>query len=68
MKRLTAIYWIPVVIELWPAGGGVTRITMVPQRPIFASKRYFRMGHCALDSLLAELQTAESASRAPSRR
>jgi hypothetical protein len=65
MRRLTALYWIPVVVEMWSVDGCLIRITMAPQRSVLASSRYFRLGHYALDGLSAELRSA--ATRQPSR-
>jgi hypothetical protein len=57
MRRLTAFYWIPVVVQVWSVDGCLIRITMAPQRTVLASRRYFRLGHHALDGLSAELQS-----------
>jgi hypothetical protein len=55
VRRLTTLHWVPVVVELWPAYEAFTRITMTPQVHVFASRRYFRLGHLVLDRLWAEL-------------
>jgi hypothetical protein len=60
VRRLTTLHWIPVVVELWPMYDEFTMMTMTPQRPVLATKRYFRLGHAVLDRLWADL-----ASRAP---
>jgi hypothetical protein len=60
IRRLTTLRWIPVVVELWPMYDEFTMMTMTPQRPVLATKFYFRCGHAVLDHLWADL-----ASRAP---
>jgi hypothetical protein len=55
MRRLTILHWVPVVVELWPVYADFTRMTMTPQAHVFASKRYFRIGHRVLDLLSARL-------------
>jgi hypothetical protein len=55
MRRLTILHWVPVVVELWPVYADFTRMTMTPQVHVFASKRYFRIGHRVLDLLSARL-------------
>jgi hypothetical protein len=55
LRRLTLLHWVPVVVELWPVYGDFTRMTMTPQVHIFASKRYFRLGHKVVDLLWARL-------------
>jgi hypothetical protein len=55
VRRLTTLHWIPVVVELWPMYDEFTMMTMTPQRPVLASKRYFRLGHAVLDRLWMEL-------------
>jgi hypothetical protein len=52
---LTTLHWVPVVVELWPAYEAFTRITMTPQVHVFASRRYFRLGHLVLDRLWADV-------------
>jgi hypothetical protein len=55
VRRLTTLHWIPVVVELWPMYDEFTMMTMTPQRPVLATKRYFRLGHTVLDRLWADL-------------
>jgi hypothetical protein len=55
VRRLTALHWVPVVIELWPVHEEFTRLTMTPQTNVLASRRYFRLGHHVLDRLSADL-------------
>jgi hypothetical protein len=55
LRRLTILHWVPVVVELWPVYGDFTRMTMTPQVHVFASKRYFRLGHKVIDLLWARL-------------
>jgi hypothetical protein len=55
VRRLTTLHWVPVVVELWPTYEEFTRITMTPQVHVFASRRYFRLGHLVLDRLWADL-------------
>jgi hypothetical protein len=55
VRRLTTLHWVPVVVELWPIYDEFTMMTMTPQGHVFASKRYFRLGHSVLDRLWAEL-------------
>jgi hypothetical protein len=55
LRRLTMLHWVPVVVELWPVYGDFTRVTMTPQVHVFASKRYFRLGHKVVDLLWARL-------------
>ncbi len=71
LRRLTILHWVPVVVELWPVYGDFTRMTMAPQVHVFASKRYFRLGHKVLDLLwarLAELSAPADVSPAQPRR
>jgi hypothetical protein len=65
LRRLTILHWVPVVVELWPVYCDFTRMTITPQVPVFASKRYFRLGHVVLDLLWARL--AEPAASPASR-
>jgi hypothetical protein len=55
VRRLTALHWIAVQIELWPVHEGLTRLTMSPEGHVLASPRYFRLGHYALDRLSEDL-------------
>ena len=57
VRRLTTLHWIPVVVELWPMYDEFTMMTMAPQGHVFATKRYFRLGHSVLDRLWADLVT-----------
>ena len=45
LRCLTPLHWIPVVVELWPRYDEFTMMTMTPQRPVLATRRYFRVGH-----------------------
>jgi hypothetical protein len=66
LRRLTILHWVPVVVEVWPVYDDFTRMTMTPQVHVFASKRYFRLGHRVLDLLsarLAELPAPEVSPR-----
>ncbi|HUJ66296.1 MAG TPA: hypothetical protein VLX59_12205 [Acidimicrobiales bacterium] len=66
LRRLTILHWVPVVVELWPVYGDFTRMTMTPQVHVFASKRYFRLGHKVIDLLWARLaELSAPAGRAP---
>jgi hypothetical protein len=62
VRRLTTLHWIPVVVELWPMYDEFTMMTMTPQRPVIATRRYFRLGHAVLDRLWAELAAREAPS------
>jgi hypothetical protein len=55
VRRLTTLHWIPVVVELWPKYDEFMMMTMAPQGHVFATKRYFRLGHSVLDRLWADL-------------
>jgi hypothetical protein len=55
LRRLTILHWVPVVVELWPVYPDFTRMTITPRIRVFASKRYFRLGHQVLDLLWAHL-------------
>ena len=59
VRRLTTLHWTPVVVELWPKYDDFAVITMTPQRPVLATRRYFRLGHAVLDRLWAELAARE---------
>jgi hypothetical protein len=58
IRRFTTLHWVPVVVELWPIHDEFTMMTMTPQSHVLTSKRYFRLGHAALDHLWAELREA----------
>jgi hypothetical protein len=58
IRRLTRWHWVPVVVELWPVYEQWTMMTMTPRVRVFASERYFRSGHRALDRLTADLAAA----------
>jgi hypothetical protein len=62
IRRLIALHSIPVVVELWPRYDDFTIMTMTPQRPVLATRRYFRIGHAVLDRLWAELAAQETPS------
>jgi hypothetical protein len=66
LRRLTILHWVPVVVELWPVYDDFTRVTMTPQAHVFASKRYFRLGHKVLDLLWARLAELETMSESHS--
>jgi hypothetical protein len=55
VRRLTSLHWVPVVVELWPVYDEFAMMTMTPQNHVLTSKRYFRLGHSALDRLWADL-------------
>jgi hypothetical protein len=59
VRRLTTLHWTPVVVELWPRHDDFTMMTMTPQRPVMATRRYFRLGHAVLDHLSADLAARE---------
>jgi hypothetical protein len=58
--RCLTLHWIPVVVELWPRYEEFTMMTMTPQRPVLATRRYFRVGHAVLERLWSELASATS--------
>ena len=60
LRCLTPLHWIPVVVELWPRYDEFTMMTMTPQRPVLATRRYFRVGHAVLNRLWSELASAAS--------
>jgi hypothetical protein len=62
VKRLTRLHWVPVVVELWPRYTEFAMLTMTPRTRVLASKRYFRLGHRALEDLWTELSWASSGS------
>jgi hypothetical protein len=47
---------IGVDLQLWPRLGAWTKVSMQPQRRLRAGRRYFRMGHRALDALTERLE------------
>jgi hypothetical protein len=55
LRRLTRWHWVPVVVEVVPMYGRWTKLSMTPQVRVFASTRYFRIGHIALDRLTRRL-------------
>jgi hypothetical protein len=55
VRRLTGRHWVPVVVELWPKYDDLTMMTMTPQSHVFATKRYFRIGHAVLERFWADL-------------
>jgi hypothetical protein len=42
---------VPVVVELWGYHVRFTRLTLTPRARVITSRRYFRVGHRALDGL-----------------
>jgi len=42
---------IPVELQMWPRLGSWTKVSLQPQRRVHLGRRYFRMGHRALDAL-----------------
>jgi hypothetical protein len=58
LRCITPLHWIPVVVELWPRYDEFTMMTMTPQRPVLATRRYFRVGHAVLNRLWVELAFA----------
>jgi hypothetical protein len=48
---------IAVELQLWPCLGAWTKITMQPRRRVRIGRRYFRIGHGALDTLTARLDS-----------
>jgi hypothetical protein len=55
IRCVATLHWIPVVVELWPRYDHFTMMTMTPQRPVLATRRYFRVGHAVLERLWVEL-------------
>jgi hypothetical protein len=46
---------VPVVVELWAHNSWFTRLDLVPRTRVVTSRRYFRVGHRALDSFGRQL-------------
>jgi hypothetical protein len=46
---------IDVELQLWPRLGAWTKLSMQPQHRVHISRRYFRIGHRALDALTERL-------------
>ena len=46
---------IGVELQLWPRLGAWTKVSMQPQRRVRVGRRYFRLGHRALDALTERL-------------
>jgi hypothetical protein len=46
---------IGVELQLWPRLGAWTKVSMQPQRRVRVGRRYFRVGHRALDALTERL-------------
>jgi hypothetical protein len=61
IRRVLRVRWTPVVIELWPRHGRWTMVTMTPQAGVFATRRYFRAGHAAIDRLTRALSATRAA-------
>jgi hypothetical protein len=61
IRRVLHVRWTPVVIELWPRHGRWTMVTMTPQAGVFATRRYFRAGHAAIDRLTRTLAATRAA-------
>jgi len=61
IRRVMRVRWTPVVIELWPRHGRWTMVTMTPQAGVFATRRYFRAGHAAIDRLTRALAATRAA-------
>jgi hypothetical protein len=47
---------VGVELQLWPCLGAWTKITMQPRRRVRVGRRYYRVGHRALDALTARLE------------
>jgi hypothetical protein len=45
-----------VELQLWPRLGAWTKVNMQPQRRVRVGRRYFRLGHRALDGLIERLE------------
>jgi hypothetical protein len=45
-----------VELQLWPRLGAWTKVSMQPQRRVHVGRRYFRLGHWALDGLIERLE------------
>lgn len=60
-RRFAPWHWTPVVLELWPRHGRWTMITMTPQGGVFATRRYFRSGHAAIERLTRSLAATPAA-------
>lgn len=47
--------WIPVELQMWPRLGAWTKVILEPERDVRAGRRYFNIGHRALDTLTVRL-------------
>jgi hypothetical protein len=55
VRGLTSPHWVAIRLELWPLHEHFVRMTMTPQGRVLVSRRYFRVGHSALDRFSSDL-------------
>jgi hypothetical protein len=63
LRRLTSLHWVAVRVELWPRHQSFIMLTLTPERPVLASKRYFTAGHRVLDRFCTELVSAAESTK-----